>query len=62
MCRRFACPPVPASKFTGFRSGSHPRGSMLVVRWYLCHALSYRDVEELLAERGLVVDHLTIYR
>jgi hypothetical protein len=35
---------------------------MLAVRWYLRYGLSYRDVEELLAERGLPVDHVTIYR
>ena len=35
---------------------------MLAVRWYLRYALSYREVEELLAERGIVVDHVTIYR
>jgi transposase, IS6 family len=34
----------------------------LSVRWYLRYGLSYRDVEELLAERGIVVDHVTIYR
>jgi transposase, IS6 family len=32
------------------------------VRWYLRFDLSYRDVEELLAERGVEVDHTTIYR
>jgi transposase-like protein len=32
------------------------------VRWYLSYALSYRDVEELLAERGVRVDHSTIAR
>jgi transposase-like protein len=32
------------------------------VRWYLRYALSYRDVEELLIERGIEVDHVTIYR
>jgi transposase-like protein len=32
------------------------------VRWYLRFALSYRDVEELLAERGMEVDHTTVYR
>jgi transposase-like protein len=32
------------------------------VRWYLRYSLSYRDVEELLAERGIDVDHVTIYR
>jgi transposase-like protein len=35
---------------------------VLAVRWYLRYGLSYRDVEELLAERGLLVDHVTIYR
>ena len=35
---------------------------MLAVRWYLRYGLSYRDVEELLAERGIQVDHVTIYR
>jgi len=35
---------------------------MLAVRWYLRYGLSCRDVEELLAERGIDVDHVTIYR
>jgi transposase-like protein len=35
---------------------------VLVVRWYLRFGLSYRDVEELLAERGIEVDHVTLYR
>jgi hypothetical protein len=34
----------------------------IAVRWYLRYGLSYRDVEELLAERGITVDHVTIYR
>jgi transposase, IS6 family len=34
---------------------------MIAVRWYLRYALSYRDVEELLAERGIEVDHVTVY-
>jgi IS6 family transposase len=34
----------------------------VAVRWYLRYGLSYRDVEELLAERGVHVDHVTIYR
>src|SRR5258705_7393093 len=32
------------------------------VRWYLRFSLSYRDVEELLLERGLPADHTTIWR
>jgi IS6 family transposase len=35
---------------------------VLAVRWYLRYGLSYRDVEELLAERGITVGHVTIYR
>jgi transposase, IS6 family len=35
---------------------------LLCVRWYLRYALSYRDLEEMLNERGLSLDHTTIYR
>ncbi|MDQ3231044.1 MAG: IS6 family transposase, partial [Pseudobdellovibrionaceae bacterium] len=35
---------------------------MLHVRWYLSYKLSYRDLEEMAEERGLEVDHTTIYR
>ena len=35
---------------------------LLAMRWYLRYGLSYRDVAELLAERGVDVDHVTIYR
>jgi hypothetical protein len=34
----------------------------VAVRWYLRYGLSYREVEELLAERGIEVDHVTVYR
>jgi transposase-like protein len=34
----------------------------VAVRWYLRYGLSYRDVEELLAERGVTVDHVSVYR
>jgi transposase-like protein len=51
--------PVSAS-FAGFRFP--PDVILLAVRWYLRYGLSYRDVEELLAERGVDVDHVTIYR
>jgi transposase, IS6 family len=48
------------SVFAGFRL---PREVISVaVRWYLRYGLSYPDVEELLAERGVTVDHVTIYR
>jgi transposase-like protein len=54
--------PAPAlrSAFAGFRFP--PDVIVLAVRWYLRFGLSYRDVEELLAERGIEVDHVTVYR
>ena len=35
---------------------------LLCVRWYIRYSLSYRDLEEMMRERGLHVDHTTIYR
>ena len=35
---------------------------LLCVRWYLRYSLSYRNLEEMMLERGLEVDHTTIYR
>lgn len=35
---------------------------LLCVRWYLRYALSYRDLEGMMTERGLSVVHTTIYR
>ena len=35
---------------------------MIADRWYFRYGLSYRDVEELLAKRGIAVDHVTICR
>lgn len=52
--------PVPASEFARFRFP--PQVIVLAVRRYLRYGLSYRDVEELLAERGVEADHVTIYR
>ena len=52
--------PGPRSAFAGFRFP--PDVIVLAVRWYLRFGLSYRDVEELLAERGIEVDHITVYR
>jgi transposase-like protein len=46
--------------FAGFRFP--PEVILLAVRRYLRYGLSYRDIEELLAERGVEVDHVTIYR
>jgi transposase-like protein len=39
-----------------------PEVITVAVRWYLRHSLSYRDIEELLAERGAEVDHVSLYR
>jgi len=52
--------PAPRSAFVGYRFP--PEVITLAVRWYLRFGLSYRDVEELLAERGIDVDHVTVYR
>jgi transposase, IS6 family len=54
--RRHPPRPVPSSAFAGFRFP--PEVILLAVRWYL----SYRDVKELLAERGIEVDHVTVFR
>src|SRR5918998_3266043 len=35
---------------------------LLCVRWYLAYSLSLRDLEEMMAERGVSVDHATIHR
>ena len=52
--------PVSRSAFAGFRFPAEV--ITVAVRWYLRYGLSYRDVEELLAERGVEVDHVTVYR
>jgi len=48
------------SAFAGFRFP--PEVIVLAVRWYLRFGLSYRDLEELLAEREIQVDHVTLFR
>jgi transposase-like protein len=50
----------PQSAFSGFRFPSD--AIVVAVRWHLRFGLSYRDIEELLAERGVEVDHVTVYR
>src|SRR5918997_3889597 len=35
---------------------------LLCVRWYCRYSLSYRDLEEMRRERGLSVDHTTVWR
>ena len=46
-----------------FKGCHFPKSIILTsVRWYLRYKLSYRDIEELMAERGVRVDHATINR
>jgi transposase-like protein len=52
--------PAPRSAFAGFRFP--PEVILIAVRWYLRFCLSYRDIEELLVERGVEVDHVSVYR
>src|SRR4051812_2790770 len=52
-------PAVPSSGFSGFR---FPPEIIVLAVWYLRFGLSYRDVEELLSERGIEVDHVTVFR
>jgi transposase-like protein len=51
---------VSRSAFAGFQFPAEV--ITVAVRWYLRYGLSYRDVEELLAECGVEVDHVTVYR
>jgi hypothetical protein len=52
-CSRTALPP-------GALSHAWPLRILLAVGWYLRFSLSYRDVKELLGERGLHADHVTV--
>ena len=57
------CRPVPAVSSSGFKGFRYPPDVIvLAVRWYLRYGLSYRDVEELLVERGIEVEHVTVFR
>jgi len=58
--RRPGPAPIVPTAFAGFCFP--PDVIVLAVRWYLRFPLSYRDVEELLTERGIQADHVTIYR
>src|SRR4051812_36411544 len=58
--RAYDARPPDVSAFKGYRFP--PEIIVLAVRWYLRYGLSYRDLEELLAERGVEVDHVTVFR
>ena len=60
MRRRCRQVPTSRSNFAGFRFP--PNVIIIAVRWYLRYSLSYRDIEELLAERGITVEHVTVQR
>jgi transposase, IS6 family len=60
LTRRTVLPIAAHSAFAGFRFP--PEAIVLALRWYLRFGLSYRDVEELLAERGIEMDHVTVHR
>ncbi len=44
--------------------GRHFHGDIILwaARWYCKYCISYRELQEMLAERGVNVDHTTIYR
>lgn len=46
-----------------FKGSHHPKDVVLyAVFFYVRYAVSYRDLEEIMAERGVVVDHATLNR
>ena len=46
-----------------FANKQFPSATILMaIRWYLAYKLSYRNIEELLAERGVQVEHAIIHR
>lgn len=51
---------------SGFKvfKGRHFQGELILlcVRWYLAYGLSLRNLEEMIAERSVSVDHSTIHR
>jgi putative transposase len=56
-------PEVPAAEGGVFKGRHFDRSVILLcVRWYLAYNLSPRNLEEMMAERGISVDHATIHR
>jgi IS6 family transposase len=64
VCSRCAPSPGAAARWTRSTLCLRLPAEVIVVavRWYLRYGPSYRDVDELLAERGIEVDHVTVYR
>lgn len=49
---------------SGFWKWRHSQGDVILgcVRWYCKYGISYRELEEMMLERGFEVDHTTLYR
>jgi len=46
-----------------FKGAHYPKSVILyAVYFYVCYGVSYRDLEEIMAERGVAVDHATLNR
>jgi len=46
-----------------FKGRRFPTNIILVcVRWYCKYGISYRDLKEMMSERGVIVDHTTLFR
>lgn len=55
--------PLPAGIAKVLKRLHYPLEVMLqCVRWYVAYSLSSRDLEEMMADRGVAVDHSTIHR
>jgi hypothetical protein len=61
-CCKAVCAPRWKARAKG--GGRHFEGETVLwaVRWYCRYGISYRDLEQMMAERGVSVDHSTIYR
>ncbi len=60
---RLVCLEMERNRMMSFK-GRHFKAPLILmaVRWYVAYALSYRDIEELMKERGVRVDHSTLNR
>src|SRR3954453_227831 len=58
----YACACMRRNRLALFR-GRHFEAEIIVlcVRWYLRFGVSFRNLEEMMAERNLSVDHVTIW-
>ena len=56
--------PIEGGRAVSDFKGRHFGGEIVLwaVRWYCRYGISYRDLEQMMAERGVSVDHSTIFR